>query len=72
MDQVITYALEKGISWTIVVILLLYIIKRLYDDKEAIQEKRIAENQKAIETISQMTVALNSVRDVLNAKREGA
>ena len=69
MEQLFTLILDKGLSWTVVVVILLYVCKRLYDDKEATQEKRIQENKDAIATIAASTAALNALTELIKAQR---
>jgi hypothetical protein len=71
MEQVIQLIINAGGVWAIPVILLLYVCKRLYDDKETIQEKRITEAQRGIEAIEKSTAALNALTTLITAQRRG-
>lgn len=55
MDQIISALLDKGGIWGIMFAMSVYVIMRLYNDKETIQEKRI---QNAEQTTEKVTIAL--------------
>lgn len=69
MEQIITYLLDKGVGSGVIIVLLLFACKKLYEDKEASQEKRIIEGQRGIEAIEKSTAAFNALTELIKAQR---
>lgn len=67
MDQAIAVLLQNGLSGVAIVILL-FVIKNLYNQNSELQEKRIAEMQKNILIIEQNKVALETLTQILKVK----